>query len=60
MLKQTVEMIKALVKCIYKVQKDSKATNNKFKKEAWIEASNAVQQVYQGLLTIKWEKCKNK
>jgi len=59
-LKWTAEMIEALVECIYGVWKDSRATDNRFKKEAWIKASNAVQRVYQGLLTIEWEKCKNK
>jgi hypothetical protein len=59
-LKWTAEMIEALVECIYGVWKDGRATDNGFKKEAWMEASNAVQRVYQGLLTIEWEKCKNK
>ena len=59
-IKWTAEMIKALVECIYGVWKDGRAADNGFKKEAWIEASNAVMQVYQGSLPIKWEKCKNK
>jgi hypothetical protein len=59
-LKWTAEMIKALVECIYGVWKDGRSADNGFKKEAWVEASNAVQRVYQGLLTIEWEKCKNK
>ena len=53
-------MIEALVECIYGVWKDGRAADNGFKKEAWIEASNAVMQVYQGSLPIEWEKCKNK
>jgi hypothetical protein len=59
-LKWTAEMIEALVECIYRVWKDGRAADNGFKKEAWMEASNAVQRVYQGPLTIEWEKCKNK
>jgi hypothetical protein len=34
MLKWTAEMIKALVECIYRVWKDGRATDNRFKKEA--------------------------
>jgi hypothetical protein len=60
-LKWTAEMIEALVECIYGVWKDGRASDNGFKKEVWVEASNAVQRVYRGLpLTIEWEKCKNK
>jgi hypothetical protein len=46
-------MIEALIECIYKVWKDSRAANNRFKKEAWIKASDAVSKVYQGTLVIE-------
>ena len=53
-------MIEALVGCIYGVWKDGRATDNGFKKEAQIEASDALSRVYQSPLVIEWEKCKNK
>jgi hypothetical protein len=60
-LRWTAEMIEALVECIYSVWKDGRSADNGYKKEAWIEASNAVSQVYRGASsTIEWEKCKNK
>jgi hypothetical protein len=42
------------------VWKDGRAIDNGFKKEAWVEASNAILWVCQGPLAIKWERCKNK
>jgi len=52
-IKWTAEMIEALVECIYSVWKDGRAANNRFKKEAWVEASIAVTRVYQGPLAIE-------
>jgi hypothetical protein len=59
-IKWTIEMIEALVECIYGVWKDGRAIDNGFKKEAWVEASIAITWVYRGLMAIEWDKCKNK
>jgi hypothetical protein len=59
-VKWTEEMTEALVECIYGVWKDGKASDNGFKKEVWIQASEAVMRAYDGPLVIGWDKCKNK
>ena len=58
----TIEMTEALVETIYGVFKAGKAADNGFKKEAWLEASNAVIRVYQGPIGvgISASQCKNK
>ena len=52
-IKWSAEMIEALVECIYRVWKDGRATDNGFKKEAWVKASKAVKRVYRGPLAIE-------
>ena len=45
-------MTEALVETIQGVFKAGKAADNGFKKEAWLEASNAVIRVYQGPIRV--------
>jgi hypothetical protein len=47
-MKWSAEMLEALVECVYSVFKDGRAADNRFKKESWVEASDAVMRVYKG------------
>ena len=59
-LKWSDEMTEALVECIYGVWKEGRAAENGFKKDVWVETSEAVMRIHKGPLIVGWDKCKNK